>query len=353
MRTARRLILLVALPIAAGCPEPATDKIGDLDTSLSSCDRIHGLTGIIMMQDGGNQSHFPTAAPSETLSTSSVAGPRADGSWVTIENGRVFLSANGGCDWEASGGSIPNTGNWKLLTSGSDIYAFDRDSGAVAYSADGLNWSSGDASEPFIGSPVADPAVAGRLRGVQARGVATSEDFGITWTPQGSPPPAVPNGAAMYPGDLETAAISHDGGIAITRNGGTSWEEIGAELLDRKFVTQSVAFATTDAGTVWAAGEDDEHALIYRTVDGGGSWNDVATSKSIDLEATAPLWPVPGVPNEVVSAWGTSVDAYGIHVYDIVAGSNIHTTKVGSYYHVNDVAFAEDGSWLLAVDGIP
>jgi hypothetical protein len=61
---------------------------------------------------------------------------------------------------------------------------------------------------------------------------------------------------------------------------------------------------------------------------------------------------VPGAPNELVSAWGSSEDNYGINVYYVIAGDSLHTTKVGAYYHVNDVGFTESGSWLLGVDGV-
>ncbi|GDX83732.1 hypothetical protein LBMAG42_55430 [Deltaproteobacteria bacterium] len=352
MPTLRALSLILLAPLAAGCPGPAA-VIGDPDTSSVSCDRIHGATGIVMLSDEGNDWHHPDVAPSDTLSTTTVAGPMADGTWLAVENGRVYASTNGGCDWDTTGGSIPNTGDWQFVVSGAYAYAFDRAGSATANSQDGLSWASGDSSEPFLGVPAADAAIAGRLRGVQARGVVTSEDFGTTWTPSGAPPPAPPNGAAMYPGDLETAVISHSGGVAITRNGGSTWEEIGAELIEDGFVPQAIAFATTDPNTIWTAGAEGEFVMIYRTVDGGTSWNDVATSKSLDLEADAGLWPVPGKPNELLSAWASSEDNYGMNIYHIIAGDQIHTSYSGAYFHVNDIAVTEDGSWLIATDGIP
>ncbi len=352
MPTLRNLSLVLAAPLALGCPDTGA-VIGDPETGDVGCDKIHGATGIVMLSDEGNDWHHPTVAPSDTLATTSVAGPLTDGTYLAVEAGRVYSSTNAGCDWDTTGGSIPNTGDWQLLVSGADAYAFDRTSAAVAHSTDGLSWASGDSSEPFLGVPVADATIPGRLRGVQARGLVTSEDFGATWTPGGSPPPAPPNGAAMYPADLETAVISHSGGVAITRNGGTSWEEIGAELIEDGFVPRNLAFATSDPNTIWAAGAEGEFVMIYRTLDGGTSWNDVATSKSIDIEETARLWPVPGKPNEVLSAWATSEDNYGMNIYQIIAGELIRTAYSGAYFHVNDIAITEDGDWLLAVDGIP
>ncbi len=341
---------LLALPFAAACSTGA--ELLPQDTSTSGCDRVHGATGVILVTDAGNTQHFPTEAPSDTLATTTVAGPLADGTWLAVSGNEVLASDDGGCNWQSAGGRLPSGGVWDLVTVGATAYAFDRGGAQVGISGDGgLSWTAADAGEPFIGSVRADST--GRLRGVQARGLVTSEDGGQTWTPSGTPPPGAPAGAAVFPGDLDVAAVTYSGGVAITRNGGTSWDDLGAELVVDGFIGHSVDFASDSADILWVGGEDPEQSVIHRTVDAGAHWTDVATSKSLDLDADAPIWPVPGMPNEALAAYGSSEDNFGISVYHIIAGDSLHTTHTGgTYFHVNDAAFTEDGSWLVAVDGV-
>ena len=44
----RTRFVLAALPLALGCPQPATDKLGTNDSAGAVCDRIHGATGVVL-----------------------------------------------------------------------------------------------------------------------------------------------------------------------------------------------------------------------------------------------------------------------------------------------------------------
>lgn len=350
----RTRFVLASLPLALGCPQPATDKLGTNDSAGAVCDRIHGATGVVLFGNQAADIHFPTAAPDETTVTSSVAGPLADGTWLAVAGNELLASADEGCNWDETGGRLPATGEWELLVSGSTTWAFDRLSDATASSPDGgLSWTASTTGSPVFGTPGADATVAGRLRAVTADGVVGSDDGGATWTPLGSAPPGGPaTGGATYAAAPDTHIVITSTGLAVTKTSGESWVEVGAELAADGVVLHRVVFSTDSSDIIWASGELEGFSAIFRSIDGGVSFSDVATSRSLDLDVDAPIWPVPGAPNEALSAWGTSEDNYGIHVYHVIAGERIGTTKVGAYYHVNDAGFASDGRWVFAVDGV-
>ncbi len=344
-------IVVLALFLAA-CETSTTDKVGGVDTSEVSCDRIHGARGILMID--GDLTHFPTEQPDPMVATTSVAGPLADGTFVAIAGGELLTSADSGCNWEEPGSRLPGAGAWDLVAAGDLVYAFDRASSSTATSTDGaLSWSATESGEPFLGEVTFDAAVAGTLRGVQPRGVVTSTDFGATWTPNATPPPFPLTAGAVYGGDLAVVVATHSGGVLLSNTGGTAWEEIGIQLFADGFVGHRVIFSTDSATTIWVAGlEDGDTTAIYRTIDGGGRWDEVMTSKGYDLDEDAPIWAVPDQANGAISAWGSTQDNYGINVYEITAGENVHTTHTSAYYNVHDVVVRDDGSLLVAVDGL-
>ncbi len=344
--------IVVLVLFAAACDTGSTDKVGGSDTSEVSCDRIHGARGILIID--GDVTHFPTEQPDEFVATTSVAGPLSDGGYVSVAGGELFTSADDGCNWEEPGSRLPGTGDWDLVAAGNTIYAFDRASSSTATSTDGaLSWVATDAGEPFLGEVAFDAAVPGTLRGVQPRGAVTSLDFGATWTVNATPPPAPLTAGAVFGGDLSAVVATHSGGVLRSNTGGTSWDEIGVQLFADGFVGQRIIFSTDSADTIWVSGiEDGDTTVIYRTIDGGGRWDDVMSSKGYDLDEDAPLWAVPDLQNGAISAWGSTQDNYGINVYEIVAGENVHTTHTSAYYNVHDVVVRDDGSLLVAVDGL-
>ena len=341
----------VAVLISLAACATSTD-VDPGDTSAPECDRIHGAKGVVLLVD--EVAHFPTEAPDQATATTSVAGPLDDGRYLAVAGGELLLSEDDGCNWTEPGSRLPATGDWDLVVQGATVHAFDRASSATATSTDGaLSWAASDSGEAFLGAVAADPTVAGRLRGVQSRGVVTSEDGGTTWTAASGTPTATLVSGAVYGQDLETAAGAWSGGVMITRTGGQTWDEIGADLVEDGFVPGTVVFSTESPDTLWAIGTEVDTVVLYVTFDGGNTWTDAASSKGIDIEADARLWPVPGALSSVATAWGTTQDNYGINLYEIVAGDNIHTTHTTAYYHVHDVAFREDGAWIVGVDAIP
>ena len=346
-----RLLAALALPLA-GCPDSGTDKVGPVDTSTSGCDRVHDALGVLQLV--GDTWSFPTDAPDPVKVTTAVAGPFSDGStWIASYQGTILQSGDDGCNWDKNGGGIDSTLDWGLLVAGDTAYAWDRGSDVFAMSVDGaMSWSASSTGAPLFGSPVADSTVAGKLRGMTAGGLVGTEDDGVTWTPLGTPPPGAIAGAAVFPGNLDVAAVTYSGGVAITKTAGASWEDIGTPLVDDGFIGRAVAFSPDSEDSVWAVGQEGEDIKIKHTSNAGTTWTDVATSRSIDLSADAGLWPVAGNVNEAYSAYGTTDDGGQIEVYHMIASENLHTNVAGTYTHINDLAIRDDGGLLLAVDGV-
>jgi hypothetical protein len=343
------------LPLAAlaACDPSSGDKLDTLDSGNIACDRIHGATGVLMLEDGGDTFHFPTAAPDSAVDTTSTGGPLGDGvSWGAFFGGRWLTSEDSGCNWDDKGGKVPSTGDWDLVVTRDVLYAFDRASSAGATTRNGGDsWTATDSGEPFLGDVTVDPDMVGRLRGVQSRGVLTSEDDGTNWTLSASPPEASVLWGSVWAGGVDTVAAVSSTAVYLSVTGGASWTNITGSLTSESFTPARVAIHPDDADSIFVSGTDDDGGAIYWTGDGGTTWKQRALQRQVDLDGDAPLWPAPGYPEEVISAWATTEGDYGINLYRIDA-TGIHTVHVSSYWAVNDVSFRSDGAWIVAVSGV-
>ncbi len=335
------------------CPDDdATDKVGTIDTSSNACDRVHGATGILVYEDNGDTVHFPTDAPDKETQTTSTAGPLGDGtSWMAMFGPRVMVSDDGGCNWDFNGSGLPSTGRWQLLAAGDRVYAFDELSSQAGYSTDaGKNWNAADVGGTFLAQPVAG-ATSTTVRGIQSRGVVTTEDGGVNWSVTATLPAVDVVAGDVFAGDTERIFVVTPTGGYTSRTGGASWDDISAAVTTDSFVPSRAAIHPDNADVLFMSGEDDDGPVIVRSTDGGASWDDAASIRQVDLDAGAPLWPVPGSGTTVLSGWATRDDDYGMNLY-VVSTTGIHTSHVGSYWGLNDVSFRDDGAWIAAVHGV-
>lgn len=353
----------VLLPLL-GCPENTGDKVGNLDSGDLVCDRIDGASGIVKYayDDGGTSEseddawsvNFPNSAPDGLTRTTGVSGPLSDGeTWAALFGGRWLLSTDEGCTWDDKGGVLPSTGDWQLDAQGTTVYAWDRASSAGAFSkSDGASWTATDASEPFVAFPVADPGVAGKLRGVQARGVVTSDDDGTNWDVSAASPAGTLTGAAVWPGGIDTIVAATSEGVFLSRSGGGGWDEIGVALETAGIVPSGVAIHPSDADTIWVIGTDTNGPVIEITTDAGLNWSLVVAQRNVDLDVTAALWPDPTEADVLLSHFDSGDGDGSITMYRFFAG-NIESHKVSSYRGISDIGFLPDGSWLAGVDSVP
>lgn len=347
-----------------GCPEQTGDKVGGVDSNDIECDRIHGATGIVKYgyddagtldsEDDSWEAHFPESAPDGLTRTTGISGPLSDGvSWAALFGGRLLVSADEGCTWDDQGGVLPSTGDWQLDAQGNTLYAWDRASSAGAFStSDGASWTATEASEAFIGFPVADPNVASKLRGVQARGVVTTDDDGTNWAVSGTLPAGSLTGAVVWPGGLDTVVAATSEGVFLSRSGGGGWDEIGTALETAGIVPSGVAIHPGNADTIWVIGTDDNGPIIEITTDAGANWSLVVAQRNVDLDLAAALWPDPNEANVLLSHFDSSEGDGSIAMYRFFSG-NIETHKVSTYRTISDISFLPNGGWIAGVDSVP
>lgn len=349
-----RTVLLAPALVAACADAPFGVDTGSLsDTGGTACGRVRDTEGILVYQDNGNSVRAPLEAPSTTQVTTGVAGPLTDGtSYVAVTDGQTMHSSDGGCNWTRMG-SIP-AGNWELVAAGARVYGFDTHSTAAAWSDDfGQSWTPFDVGEPFIGGiPVVDISDPARIRGLQARGVVTSTDAGQTWS-VGAPLPAGatnPSDADVSPFDLNVAVLGAATGAWFTTNAGSSWTTVATDRVS------AVAVHPHDKTSLFAAMMNPEGvSMVSRSADSGATWTRLVDSSQVALPSSARLWPVPGNPAQVLTAFGPTynadTEAMGVNLYVVTAGTGTHTAFVGSFFHVNQVSFGPD-RWVAAVDAV-
>lgn len=346
-------LLAFALTGLPACTDKASDigRTFDSDTA-GVCGRVRGSSGILLYESGGDELHVPTEAPSTTAKTTGIAGPVGDATtMVGVTAGMVMVSTNTGCDWEQTG-SLPSTGDWALVAGNMDVYAFDRLSGAGAVSADlGASWTPFDTVEPFVDPPT---FASGRLRGVQGRGVVSSEDRGATWTLTGAAP-FIPNGGNVSPTNLDLVTVAGPTGIFISHTGGASWDDISAKLVghaDGTVIGLRVAASPANDDVLFAIGDGaDGTRTFQRSIDAGANWDRLGDSTQVTIGDDARLYPMPDDATMVISASGVPADNK-MNLYRITAGEGLHTVGVGGYLAMPQLSLQPE-RWVAAVHAVP
>lgn len=333
-----------------------TVTVDSVDTGLPDCGRVRGTRGVMMYTEG-DVIHAPVDAADTEISTHGIAGPVGDDmSFVISVGGRVQATIDGGCNWE-NVGSLPGGGWWDLLASGSRTYAFDRNSTSGARSDDlGRSWQPFDVGGTFIGMPTIDPVDTNRVRGVQARGVVTTTDGGDTWPVTGTVPAdaGTIHDARGEGSDLEQMVVGVDLGVRVTRNGGTSWEDVTMGLPVAKAgvpMGARVAISPADPAVFFAESVDGSLISVSRSPDRGATWERVVSSDQTTLDVETPLWPVPTNSAQVQTAAQTGTDGCAISLHTIEVGIGTHTLSVGTYCNMPNLVFGADRT-LAAVDGV-
>lgn len=349
---------MLALSVLATLALPAcTDKASDMGHTFDSdtagvCGRVRGSSGILLYEEGGDDLHAPTEAPSTTAKTTGVAGPVGDATtMVGVTAGMVMMSTNTGCDWEQTG-NLPSTGDWALVAGGDDVYAFDRLTGAGAVSSDlGASWTPFDTVEPFVDPPT---FAGGRLRGVQARGVVTSEDKGATWTLNGAAP-FVPHGGDVSPSNLDLVTVAGETGIFISHTGGASWDDVSAKLVghsDGTVIGLRVAASPASDDVLFAITDGaDGTRTFQRSIDAGANWDRLGDSTQVSIGDDARLYPAPDDATMVLSSSAILADNK-LNLYRITAGEGTHTVGVGGYLAMPQLSIQPE-RWVAAVHAVP
>jgi uncharacterized repeat protein (TIGR01451 family) len=167
--------------------------------------------------------------------------------------GSVFKSLDGGANWAASGVGLPNDiriDNIAVAPLPSTLYA----SGHIPGSA--IEW-----------------------------GIYRSSDGGATWA-AASPPQTRPIlSVTVDPNDAQTVYAGFDSELRKTTNGGATWTTLNSNSgtpLCCSFL--GVAFDPSNRNVFYV-----QHSMIFRTVDGGASWENVSAPRYGVWAATGTL----------------------------------------------------------------
>ncbi len=350
--------LLVALPLAlsAGCTGKSTDLTHSFDSDTAGiCGRVRGSHGgVLRYQSGGDDLHAPTEAPSTSTKTTGVAGPVAGATgMIAVYGGQVMSSVDTGCNWSDTG-NLPATGDWALVAAGDRVYAFDRASSAGAWSDDvGGSWTPFDTLQPFVDPPTIDVST-GRIRGVEAAGVATSDDSGATWAIAGSLPFTAVAGS-VNPANLDQVAIAGEGGVQTSHTGGTTWDDVSSTLYGIEsgpVAGVRVGLSPADPNVIYAITDGSDGTRTFQhSGDGGLSWDRMGDSTQVVIGDDARVYPSPDDPAVMLSSSFVS-DSSKMNLYVLTFGSGIHNVSVAGYTTMQQIAMMGD-VWLASVSAAP
>ncbi len=213
-----------------------------------------------------------------------VTAASADGDRLLIGTAGqgVHMLENTGGGWRPLGDAIPQD---ELVTA---LQAFDgallagtRSSGAFRYvDTEPTPWTSWSTGLPYGGRWPAIHALAASPRGMMAahaQGLHRIRLDGASWEPLSWPPP----GESAYTGLLAGSHLVGWSGksVFISADGGSTWIALGLSLSRHEVVSGALTLAghlfvgTSPADSpVTGSGRQDARSSIYRTSDGGVTW---------------------------------------------------------------------------------
>ncbi len=356
----RSLALFPLLAACGGSAAPIVEIPDEPDPTV--CGRIRGTSSILLYQDGGTTVRTPLEAPEESDVGTAVVSlwDELQRDWLAVARGRVLQSEDAGCTWSQIG-TLSTSGTWALRSTRTDdgvrLWAFDRRSGATATSSDGgRSWEAHDAGEPFVVIPVVSAADPMRLRGVQARGVVTSTDGGVTWTVTAALPEGVmfPSGGDVRALDPDALLLAAPGGAWSSSDGGTTWDD----LYDNGDAYTAV-WHPTDPNARWLVARGSDSALgvwawtLNDTDPRGGTWSRVLDELQLPVDTAMRIWPLPDDPAGALSSFGPTTNDAGEpagNLYLLRTDATTRTVRVGTFTRIHDIAFRDD-RWLAAVEG--
>lgn len=271
---------------------------------------------------------------------------------------KLLASADAGCSWhEIGAGTGPNSPALRLRAAGyTRAYAFgDNDVVIVRIDDEVITKLSSPAGQEGIIGLGVDPGDPDHLRiGDTAGRLWDSTDAGVGWAPLGVAAFADSLGyrVAFDPQDLDHVLFGALGvGVRVSLDGGTSWK--GATGLGPdKANGFNLVVAPAAGDVVWVEGldlADPNEATsrhIWRSEDGGLSFEAVVDSADATLYNGNHLFPHPSDPNVLYFVFGSNFGNYGtdLYRYDHAQGA---ITLTHNMWHDTVVEFLPgDPSWM-------
>jgi len=225
------------------------------------------------------------------------------------QRGTVFITSGSGFGARKStdGGAT-----WKtILSSGWAIedFAFDPDDARVMYAASeigvlrsvdgGDTWNVGDVFARRLSwttRVIVDPTTAGSLYAAQAGAIVHSADASDTWTLLPGPTTPWVASLVLTPGPRSRlVAAAQRGTLHTSRPGRSRWDAAGGAI---PALVTHLALDPTEPSTMYAAGYSPVRSPLFRTVDGGDSWQEdvrfptgaLVNGLAIDPRTPSTLW---------------------------------------------------------------
>lgn len=178
------------------------------------------------------------------------------------------VSRDGGYTWPPHAHDLPGTDIHAFAQDSTDpdrLYAFVADTGTLTSADGGTTWAPLPSQPPGGEAHVILTASSGVLYASSGAGIASTHDRGNTWRvlpsrPRGQVITLVGSGS-----DPQLLYAGTPNGLARSNDGGTTWTELGPTV-----PILAVAVTPADPGQVLALSSKGD---LYRTEDGGESWN--------------------------------------------------------------------------------
>lgn len=241
----------------------------DTTTGWVSGTNDFGAGFVATTTDGGVQ--WTAQTPSSILSERNMPGISAAGGavWASSVDGSTFRSTSGGSQWDRFG--VTWTRNTLEAVSAIDARSawVAGDNGAILRTFDGgESWvtQQSSTSEPLLSIDAVGSSTAWAV-GMNGTIVKTT-DYGSNWAAQSSGTAQdIPSVAAVDADHAWACAFDEKTATILRTTDGTTWTHL------RTFnaaLAQSVAAGDTQ--TAWFSIVDASGGSIYRTTDGGASW---------------------------------------------------------------------------------
>jgi len=257
---------------------------------------------LLRTHDGGSQwDRSDTVWTRDNLAGVSVVDSRS--AWVAGGNGNIMRTFNGGRSWVSQASGVPYM-----------LYSIDAVDSSTA-------WAVGDGGS-----------------------ILKTTNHGTNWVKQASGTDAELVGVSAVNGtDCWACGNTHTDGVVLhTSDGGGAWThqvDLPGAGVD--------SIAAWDANTAWFGAGDQQGGYIYRTTDGGESWKRVTLASPIPIQRVAGIIDIQPVSDKVCLALvetAAAVDSF-LYMY--------RTTDGGSSWNLVNGCIFPDGNLfgLATVDG--
>jgi photosystem II stability/assembly factor-like uncharacterized protein len=181
----------------------------------------------------------------------------------------LFVSADGGRTFRQENDGLPATDIHALGAGPGVIYVASPQLGVFASTDGGFSWEmrTDQVGQGFMGTILVDPENPDRLIAPDMRaGAVESKDGGRSWRVLGGVEDAM--WVSWDARDTDNIIVSGMGRAALTRDGGRSWKPLSVPA-----GVSAVEVSAVDPNTFFAAVLEGTEAVVWVSLDAGGTWN--------------------------------------------------------------------------------